>query len=639
MGGPLPKLTWLGSVCFLCLSGFPWKDLIYMVKSRFWLVVALLMCSFPVMAKDYLLSSEIYEDFNGLSQIQEVVNSDFSSFQEIFIGGYSPSVFWIRLNIAPASDGQAIQIRIRPTFLDKVDLYTPNLLSRGNWIIRSTGDTVSFASSERNDISLGFVVTPSHPYTTYYLRLETTSTALISVQALSLNDAKRRDAIIRMFHLLALTFVGATVVWGFYVWRTFGFRLAGSFALFQTLNYLYLFFVTGKAAPLEPDAYAGLVNLLTSSLILLLGLSWIWLMRHLFMTYKVSRAFLYFFDGMLVTSLILLVLYYSGYAQFALKFNSVIVLIVSAGSFFIACVHRSATDQLPSVIRLRVVLGLLLIVFWMALMPYIGFEVPVQWTLETNVGYGFTTALLMMMIVLHKSFEFRVKLQEQVAQFVRVNAELENERKHATSQRQLIDMMTHEIKNSLSTAMMSLGAIRSASPYAERARQSLRNIDTLTERIAMTEMTEQNQVTPTKHLLNLSALVQQCIAVSTMPSRFTLQAPAIINIESDEMLLSVIINNLIDNALKYAVPDSDIGVKIEVLHGSVCLSVFNFLSPDQQLDAERIFVKYYREASAKRKTGSGLGLYLARSLSVLLGGRLDCVLEVPQIRFELWLTT
>lgn len=593
----------------------------------------------PATAKDYLLSTEVYVDASAQAQIQDIQNADFSPFQEIFIGGYSPDVFWIRLRIASPADGQPIQIRIRPTFLDRVDLYVPDRLAPGGWLVRSTGDTTAFSLSDRSDVSLGFVVTPSTPDTTYYLRLETTSTALISVQALEVHDAQRRDAVISMFHLLVLTFVGATVLWGLYVWRTFGFHLAGSFVLFQTLNYLYLFFITGKAAPLEPQGFVGLVNSLTSSLILLLGLSWFWLIRHLFVTYKVSRAFLYFFDGLLVTSLLLLVLYFTGHAQLALEFNSRIVMLASAGSFLIACLHRSATDQLPSVVRLRVVLGLLLIVFWLALMPYIGFDVPVQWTLETNVGYGFATALLMMMIMLHKSSEFRLKIQSQTDNLVRLNAELESERKHASNQRQLIDMMTHEIKNSLSTALMSLGAIRTSSTYAQRVRQSLRNIDSLTERIAMAELTAQNQVIADKQRLSLSELIAKCIETSAVPSRISSQVPEGINIDSDETLIGIIINNLIDNALKYAAHDSTVRVSVEVFDSAICFSVVNLLNPGEQLDAQRIFTKYYRESAAKRKTGSGLGLYLARNLARLLGGRLDYVSEGQFARFELWLIT
>lgn len=610
-----------------------------MFNGKFWLGFVLTVWLLPAIAKHYLLSAEVYVDASAQAHIQDIQNADFSPFQEIFIGGYSPDVFWIRLRIASPADGQPIQIRIRPTFLDRIDLYAPDRLAPGRWLVRSTGDTTAFSLSERSDVSLGFVVTPSTPDTTYYLRLETTSTALISVQALEVHDAQQRDAVISMFHLLVLTFVGATVLWGLYVWRTFGFHLAGSFAFFQTLNYLYLFFITGKAAPLEPEALAGLVDSLTSGLILLLGLSWVWLIRHLFVTYKVSRVFLYFFDGLLVASLSLLVLYFTGQAQLALEFNSRIVLLASAGSFLIACLHRSATDQLPSVVRLRVVLGLVLAIFWLALMPYIGYDVPVQWTLETNVGYGFATALLMMMIMLHKSSEFRVKVQAQTDNLVRLNAELDSERKHASNQRQLIDMMTHEIKNSLSTALMSLGAIRSTSSYAERARQSLRNIDSLTERIAMAEMAAQRQVTVDIQSFNFSSLVEQCVAACAAPSRLSLQAPDSINIDSDEMLLSMIINNLIDNALKYAVPGSDVQVRVEVFDSSICLGVVNLLNPGEPLDVQRIFTKYYRETAAKRKTGSGLGLYLARNLAGLLGGRLDCVVDGQFVRFELWLKT
>jgi len=69
----------------------------------------------------------------------------------------------------------------------------------------------------------------------------------------------------------------------------------------------------------------------------------------------------------------------------------------------------------------------------------------------------------------------------------------------------------------------------------------------------------------------------------------------------------------------------------------VCITVSNRPSAASWPDPDRIFTKYYRSAGAEAQSGTGLGLYLVRTLARLVGG--DCVYapDEKNIRFELWL--
>jgi signal transduction histidine kinase len=93
---------------------------------------------------------------------------------------------------------------------------------------------------------------------------------------------------------------------------------------------------------------------------------------------------------------------------------------------------------------------------------------------------------------------------------------------------------------------------------------------------------------------------------------------------ADRELLDLAITQLLDNALKYSIPDSAVTLQITKEEESVMIRVRNeegnFIAPDEQ---ERIFERFYRGTDVRKLTsGAGLGLYVARKIVVAHGGSL-----------------
>jgi len=105
--------------------------------------------------------------------------------------------------------------------------------------------------------------------------------------------------------------------------------------------------------------------------------------------------------------------------------------------------------------------------------------------------------------------------------------------------------------------------------------------------------------------------------------------------------LRVVASNLLENALKYSPAGSTISIEATRSdnNGNVAMQLIfsNDIGPMGEPDPEHVFKKYYRNASATKISGSGLGLYLVFELVNLLGGVIAYQPQHKRVTFELWI--
>ncbi len=83
-------------------------------------------------------------------------------------------------------------------------------------------------------------------------------------------------------------------------------------------------------------------------------------------------------------------------------------------------------------------------------------------------------------------------------------------------------------------------------------------------------------------------------------------------------VIAEIVANLLENAFKYAQKDAEIGLAIT----SNGLCIFDGGKKITKNENEKIFEKGFRGSAAKKKDGTGVGLFLARKLAKQIGGDL-----------------
>jgi len=86
-------------------------------------------------------------------------------------------------------------------------------------------------------------------------------------------------------------------------------------------------------------------------------------------------------------------------------------------------------------------------------------------------------------------------------------------------------------------------------------------------------------------------------------------------------VIAEIVANLLENAFKYAHKDAEIGLTIT----SKGLGIFDNGKKITKNENDKIFQKGFRGSAAKKKDGTGVGLFLARKLAQQIGGDLKLI--------------
>ena len=104
----------------------------------------------------------------------------------------------------------------------------------------------------------------------------------------------------------------------------------------------------------------------------------------------------------------------------------------------------------------------------------------------------------------------------------------------------------------------------------------------------------------------------------------------------DELHFTNVLFNLLDNAVKYAVPDTPIAVSLEKSRKGVTLRMKNRCDPALAPETGKLFDRFYRADKSRSESGSGfgIGLSIARSIAEGHGGCISAKINGDRIVFE-----
>jgi two-component system sensor histidine kinase TctE len=111
------------------------------------------------------------------------------------------------------------------------------------------------------------------------------------------------------------------------------------------------------------------------------------------------------------------------------------------------------------------------------------------------------------------------------------------------------------------------------------------------------------------------------------PGGLTVEAelPKRLSIVADRQAVALIVQNLVENAIKYNEPEGCICIQAQATNGQAEVTVRNNGEPIPAEQAPHIFERFYRARADGRIHGHGLGLSIACELARAHGGELDLV--------------
>ena len=104
-----------------------------------------------------------------------------------------------------------------------------------------------------------------------------------------------------------------------------------------------------------------------------------------------------------------------------------------------------------------------------------------------------------------------------------------------------------------------------------------------------------------------------------------LESPDRLNARLDTLAFHSVLGNLLDNALAYCPPGSQVTVTLGLEQGSICLSVIDNGPGVSAADLPRLTERFFRASDVERN-GSGLGLTIVEQAVKRLGGKLAITL-------------
>ena len=88
-----------------------------------------------------------------------------------------------------------------------------------------------------------------------------------------------------------------------------------------------------------------------------------------------------------------------------------------------------------------------------------------------------------------------------------------------------------------------------------------------------------------------------------------------------------ILSNILNNAVKYALPETRLYVDLMVLQGNAVIAVKNISREQLNVNAEELMERFVRGDASRNMEGSGLGLNIAKSLTELQGGQMHLMVD------------
>ena len=218
---------------------------------------------------------------------------------------------------------------------------------------------------------------------------------------------------------------------------------------------------------------------------------------------------------------------------------------------------------------------------------------------------------------------------------------LKKQLRYADQQQNFMMAVTHELKTPIAISHLNIETLLKRDldssqqlKLLEATLKETKRLDSLSTNILLTAQLDMGQYEANKQLVNVSELVRQNIKSfqERYPSRIcnTMVEDAM-EIQGEPLLIQLLINNLIDNANKYAPVTEPIYIHLQSHQNRIQLIVKDQGPGIAAADKNKVFEKFFRVGAETTRTtkGSGLGLYLCKRITEFHNATIQLTTNTP----------
>ncbi|PLX70227.1 MAG: hypothetical protein C0607_20135 [Azoarcus sp.] len=545
-----------------------------------------------------------------------------------FSAGYTRKVHWFRFTLgASTHDNAPILLVAHPPYLDDLRLFVPDSTRPNGFEVRRAGDHLPFSAREIPYRGFVFALRPDLEQSqTYYMRLETSSTSVLSLTRWTPKDFQ--DSATLEYGLFGL-FYGVIVMiilinlWPS-LWRTEAvFRYYLIYLGTTVLNVLSANGFVGQyllpKMPLLADSWTSV----TTMLVLASAARFYQLVLEV--TDK-NPALHIFYRFMSWFPLLGIPVALMGYYTEAVRIGMTLVVALTlislyrslslvrsrrAGATFVAL--ACASGLFGSLAGVLTLLGILPGNFWLL--------------------HGFQAGTLGTVLAFHLALSARFRTQEQEHRNAlerAARAEISAEQAHSarTQQQQFMAMLSHELRTPLAMIQGAAHGLKlldaDAKPEATKRHGRIqRGIDRITDmlnQLLTSDRVDDEGLVAQIEETDLTEACRQVVNGLESQQRVQFNAGVGIRARVDIALFQIVVGNLLDNALKYSPAGSPVALSVVESENAVHVRVDDHGKGVPEELVKNLFLRYIRGSSLGDIPGTGLGLYIVRKIARLHGG-------------------
>ena len=606
-------------------------------KSRDWgmllaaMLLGMLLLGFPAisMEANSPFSTSFVEDPTGKMTLDQVRRAIPTPYRGLLSKGMTRSTFWIRIDTSIPLFEEAAALTVRPVHIEEVTLFDPEPGKEQQVL----GLSQPFIDGNPLFRSHTFLIQPQFQRSEYWLRLRSRTALMVNVDIQPLSAAMLLEKKSDFFYAAYLGFMCVLIVLVLVAMSHFKEFFVRIFFLYQVVSLIgvanhFGFLRLWLMQSFSPEQLVVVHQLCVVSIVVVSAVFNFLFLRSL----GLSRLSQIVCLPLIAINISAFGMIAFGFSREALVVNNTLLLAYSILFLILSFLIPKHSPQHYSFPKAVIIAyyALLFSIFFLMLLPILGIGSNWHFYNVAYIAHSFSSNTIMFSIM------YWILLKRKEIDRIRIlvtERELHTERESRQSQTRLVSMLSHELKTPLFSIRT---AIKRGNSSQDTIKQAVHDMSLVLERTALMNEMEDHRIVPRIDCVDLAQVVIECLDRCQLAKRVRPVLDDLPTIQTDSVLLKVILSNLIDNALKYSPPESMVEISASHNGAGVCLIVENEVGDAGRPEVEKVFSKYYRSPMT-RQTGSGLGLYVIKGLSTQLGGELNYAPTSPKVRFELWL--